>query len=292
MNLLNVLLQLPNITWNGRRTMFYYYLKKILTLKVSKKEANLKKLVICTKKGNGQITGVSDNEYKGYVRHFDKKISFSLRNEIFSDVGILYEFIVQGEYNKLFALARQKYSPDHQLNIIDAGGNIGLFSIFAMSNFPKCQIAYIEPDNEAKLQFEKLLKLNKRKSPFIFANGLANDPENNILLDHGPRGQGNAGFVTRKSSKFTGLTTTSLEEIFKKCEFNEVNILKIDIEGSEEEVILGNNFNQELASRIEIVAIEIHDDQVDRKKIEAKLFSLGFEKILSERVDIFKNKYK
>ena len=75
-----------------------------------------------------------------------------------------------------------------------------------------------------------------------------------------------------------------------EASFKEIDVLKVDIEGAEEDVILGDNFNMELAKKIKIIAIEIHDEQVNRLKIESKLHSLNFEKIHSDRVDIFINK--
>ena len=254
---------------------------------VSKKEANFKKLVICTAKGNGKITQISDDEYEGYIIHQNRKIKFSFRNEKFSDVGILYELIVQQEYDELFQLIKNEYDSDLKLNFIDAGGNIGLFSILAMSEFPTSHIAYIEPDNEAVAQFKKMIEFNAFQSPFFFQNGLANESGNNISLQEGPRGTENAGYVTNISSDFTGLVSINLNDIMEIANFKNVHVLKIDIEGAEEDVILGTNFNLELTNHIDIIAIEIHDSQVDRIKIEQKLEQLKFKKIHNNRVDIF-----
>ena len=290
MRLITILRLFPVITTKGCWIIFLYYLKKVLFVKNIKKERNFVKLVFCLSKGAGKITSISDSEYFGEVWLESKKLHFALRDENHSDVGVLYEFVNQNEYTSLVKVLNEKFAPDKALKVVDAGGNIGLFSILCMQAFPKSNVAYIEPDMAASKHFGKLIKMNDLPLPFIFNYGLANESGNNILLQQGPRGPENAGFVTSKTSISTGLISINLPKIMSETGFSEIDVLKIDIEGAEEDVILGDNFNIELAKKIRIIAIEIHDEQVSRVKIESKLHSLNFEKLDSSRVDIFINK--
>lgn len=219
----------------------------------------------------------------------NQPIKLLLRNENYSDVGIMYELIFENEYDFLIKTAKTIYNRDTKLNIIDLGGNIGLFSIYMIMNYPKSNICIVEPDNEAIEHFKEIITLNNFTLPKLFNYGISDVDGHNIKLSCGPRGVENAGFITTKTDIDSPLKTISLQKIIEKEQIIFIDILKIDIEGAEEDLILGKNFDYDLAKKIKFIAIEIHDDQVDRAKIEAKLIDLDFSKIHNHRVDVFKN---
>ncbi len=266
-----------------------YCIKKLTPLKSTKKEANLKKLILCLDKGNGKVSKIGSNSYFGYLTLYDKKFNFELRNEQYSDVGILYEFMFENEFDDLFSYLSRNFTSDSILNVVDLGGNIGLFCLSILLKYPKANTIYVEPDIDAVKQYKSLLAFNNLHNSNIFNLAAANQSDNYVELNQGPRGPENAGFITKLSENSTNIKTISVSNIIQKTNINLIDVLKIDIEGAEEDVILGNTFDEILAKKIKCIAIEIHDDQVDRFKIESKLESLNFIKIFNNRVDVFVN---
>jgi FkbM family methyltransferase len=115
--------------------------------------------------------------------------------------------------------------------IIDAGANIGFTSVFFANRFPDARIFSIEPDEE---NF-RLLTTNTAPYSLITPLKSALWPINeqiNIL----DKGHGNRGFMVEKSDHGISLPGVSLSQLMQDHEIKHIDILKIDIEGSEKEV--------------------------------------------------------
>ncbi len=142
--------------------------------------------------------------------------------------------------------------------IIDAGANIGLTSIYFTYRFPDARIIAIEPE---ATNFA-LLKKNISDYPNISAVHAALWKQD-TLLDLIDPGRGHWGFQTQTRSdqdaenalhKVPGLTVAS---IISQHRLDYVDLLKVDIEGSEQEV-----FEDASAwiDRIGVIIIELHDN--------------------------------
>ncbi len=70
--------------------------------------------------------------------------------------------------------------------------------------------------------------------------------------------------ITQKNTE-NGIKSVTLSNVLKQVKFKEVDVLKIDIEGGEEEVIC--KLDNSLFSLIKIIAMEIHDEIVNKDKI-------------------------
>lgn len=289
MRFIKVVFALGKIPSNLWGAILLFYLKKIFFIKVNDKDANIKKITSCIIETNGKIESFTERNVNLTFKIEQKTVKLNLRNLPYSDVGILHELLVQKEYERLFFLTQNSPNTLSTINIIDAGSNIGLFTLLAKLHFPDSKIALVEPDADAITQFHEMAKLNNLTNCYVFKNGLLNISELNVNISEGIRGPGNAGFVIEKSNKQSTLKSINLKDIISASNFEAVFILKLDIEGAEQDVILGDNFDEVLAQKIQYIAIEIHDDQVDRTLIENRLNQLNFTKIDSNRVDVFKN---
>lgn len=143
--------------------------------------------------------------------------------------------------------------------IIDAGANIGLASIYFASEFPESRIISIEPERG---NFE-LLRQNATPYPKIepiLAALWSEDAD----IDVCDIGNGAWGFVTQakdaRGSRGTrvhhtvrGITVSRLLEEFG---IDYVDILKIDIEGSEKEVFADAT---DWLKQVGVLIIETHD---------------------------------
>lgn len=170
---------------------------------------------------------------------------FTIRKNPF-DYATFEEVLLKEEY-KLDI----DYSP---ISIVDAGANIGLTSIFFANNYPNSRIISIEPNSD---NFE-LLKLNTRpyKNILIKNAGIWSHEATLEVID---AGMGNNSFTvkeTKVSSKGT-MSGVSIGTIMKECDWEIIDVLKIDIEGSEK-IIFENNYNEWLPL-VRTIVIELHD---------------------------------
>jgi FkbM family methyltransferase len=144
--------------------------------------------------------------------------------------------------------------------IIDAGANIGLTSVFYANRYPGAKIIAIEPQ-EANF---RMLKKNTEAYPMIVAVQGALWKDNRELNIVDP-GMGDWGFrtVSKPASEpasgagqgaVRGLTVDAL---MRQYGMDQIDILKIDIEGSEKEVF--ENADAWIG-KVGVIAIELHEE--------------------------------
>jgi len=172
-----------------------------------------------------------------------------------SDVFLLLDFFCRryenggGEYdiNFLNECKEMQY-------IIDAGANIGLFSLLYTWLYPKAKIIAIEAEEE---NYRLLLKNTAHiKNIICLHAGIWNK---NVKLCTEARETGAWGFTVREAdgneqNTVQGVTISYLIDKYKwPC----IDILKMDIEGSEYKVFQ-NNFETWL-EKTKVLIIETHD---------------------------------
>ncbi len=138
--------------------------------------------------------------------------------------------------------------------IIDGGANVGYASVWFANKFPKSKIYAIEPEAE---NF-KILKSNTRKyaNVKLIKAGLWH---RKTLLKVLNKSYGKWGFVTEETNslKKESLRAVTIDDILKKSGRDQIDILKLDVEGAEKE-IFSKNYEYWLP-RVKILIIEIHD---------------------------------
>lgn len=136
--------------------------------------------------------------------------------------------------------------------IIDAGANIGLSSIYLSRKFPKARIVALEPEAE---NFE-LLKRNVKAYPNVVPvnQALWSSASTVQIVD---RSVASWAFqVQMVTSKSEGaVISTSVAELVR--EFGAIDLLKMDIEGSELEVL--SHGTDRWVSSVGMIAVELHD---------------------------------
>ncbi|MBK7307845.1 MAG: FkbM family methyltransferase [Chitinophagaceae bacterium] len=171
---------------------------------------------------------------------------FNLRNNPF-DYATFEEVILNEAYNIPFG-----FEPKF---IIDGGGNIGLTACFFASKFPAAAIITIEPDTDNY----NLLQLNCK----AYANiqtlqcGIwKNDTHLKIENTHA----GNNAFTVIETNEAGVDTIKALTVLSVMEQFNmpHIDVLKLDIEGSEKEVF-EENFEKWLPLT-KVLIIELHDE--------------------------------
>lgn len=168
-----------------------------------------------------------------------------------SDMPTFDQVFVEREYE--FVVQR------HPDVIVDAGANIGLASIYFASRYPLAKILAIEPEIT---NYDLLVKNTRHYSNIVPVNAaLWNKNEMINLVDPG---LGKWGFMTQDGTQQTeslgdvshqvqGMT---IEKIMEEHSINNIDILKIDIEGAEREVFLDTSLWLESVNSI---IIELHE---------------------------------
>lgn len=114
--------------------------------------------------------------------------------------------------------------------IIDAGANVGFASIYFTSRFPKSNILAIEPE---KSNF-KILRKNIRPYKNIKALNLGIwNKKTNLIISNKTKAE-NWGFMVEETDKSKYDTKAiTINDCMNLMNWTAIDILKIDIEGSE-----------------------------------------------------------
>lgn len=135
--------------------------------------------------------------------------------------------------------------------IIDAGANIGIFSLLAANKFKNSIIVAVEPDDK---NFELLKKNCSLYSNIICVNsGVWSE---NCTLKLINPGCGTMSFRFEKTNDKDGIKAIDINTLIKENNFEHIDILKIDIEGSEMEVFSKDNLWIDL---VKFYIIETHE---------------------------------
>ena len=157
-----------------------------------------------------------DNEYDVYLR--------------IQDITIFYEIFYLKSYFRDRRVDLQK--SDSPINILDLGAHIGLFTLFMKINyFPNATFYCVEPSIENLKVLNKNLKFENIKiiSKAIFKNCEGCFFEDSLI-----------GFnqkVVDDDNKLNFVETIDIENLILKNDIKFIEVIKIDIEGSEKYVL-------------------------------------------------------
>ncbi|MHA8066976.1 FkbM family methyltransferase [Aquirufa sp. ROCK2-A2] len=210
----------------------------------------LKKVFICF-----QVFGI-----RGFVLLLKKYLNFSsitpfssshllhplwLRNHS-SDFSVFYQIFLKHEYAINFAFEPKV--------ILDCGANVGLASVYFKNRFPQSKIISIEPDRD---NFDMLLQNTRGYSDVFCVKGAVWNKETNLIIKD--QGIGSWGFMIEESSLQTNdsIKSYTIAQLMTQFGIDQIDILKIDIEGSEKE-LFESNFETWLP-KTKVIIIELHD---------------------------------
>lgn len=170
---------------------------------------------------------------------------FSIRNNPF-DFATLVEVLLQKSYQLPF-----NFNPKY---IIDAGGNIGLTAVYFANQFPTAHIITIEPDAD---NFKVLLK---NTHPYLNISAVQKGVwHKNAFLKVIDNGLGNNSFTVQEVDEENDFDVNAIgiADILNENNWPYIDILKMDIEGSEKE-LFEKNVDSWLP-KTKVLFIELHD---------------------------------
>lgn len=169
-------------------------------------------------------------------------------------------------FREIFLRAEYDIKLPHSLSpkiIIDAGANIGFTTLFFAKRYPTAKIFSLEPD----IENYKLLKKNTIGYPAIYPMQVALwDKSGTIEISD--KGFGVRGYIVENTNNVipqgqevnkpkAAMPSTTMAELVQKYQINSIDILKIDIEGSEKEVFTSDV--EKWLPLTKCLIIELHD---------------------------------
>jgi len=252
--------------------ILFIIIKKRIKLKIKPKEFNF----LC----------YYDLLFKYNFKSYDKELFIINNDSSFiylrkfpsTDVFVYNQVLVENSYAEIIFIAN-RFIKNKKLTIIDIGANIGLTSFYFLKEFDNfdIQIVSIEPysDNFKLMQFNLEKNNFLRENVSLINKGIYNKPcFLEIDLNSLENGQWGIEFIEK--SGFNEINTIEISDILKERNWNEIDILKIDIEGAERYLFNEFNYANSFLCKTNILAIEIHDKWEIRDKIYNIINQCGF----------------
>jgi FkbM family methyltransferase len=128
---------------------------------------------------------------------------------------------------------------DNVRTILDLGGNIGVATLFLHARFTDATIATVEPVTQNIQILEETVRLNNIPAT-IFAAAVGIEDGSAVLH---PSSDPTAGSLTPSSDSGESITVqqVSVPTIMKKMAWNQIDFLKVDIEGYEKILLSSKN---------------------------------------------------
>ena len=176
--------------------------------------------------------------------------------------SLKHPFTIRGNSSDKLVIDQVFYQKDYEISIdfdpkviVDCGANIGLASLFFTNKYKDCKIIAVEPEKD---NFN-LLALNSKPYPNIFLENKGIWSEScHLNIVSGEDNLPWSFYVEPTVHKTeTTIEAIGIAEIIEKYDLKQIDILKIDIEGSEENLF---EKNVELwLPYVKVMIIELHD---------------------------------
>lgn len=149
---------------------------------------------------------------------------------------------------------------------VDIGANVGYFSLFLLSKYPKATIFAYEPIPNNFELLQQYQRENKKSDFHIFNQAVSDDTVKSITLNY----DASDAFTTNASIRSQShlgdtitVNTTSLEAIFKTNKLEYLDFLKLDCEGAEYDILYSTS--NSILKKIKIIALETHELDNNKK---------------------------
>lgn len=161
--------------------------------------------------------------------------------------------------------------------IFDCGANIGVATIFLKWIYPESEIYSFEPDRKTFELLKKNIEQNKLENVHLF-NCAVSDKDGFIDFFNDEDKPGSLLMSTKKartSKDVLQVKSVSLSSFMKSHNIENIDLLKVDIEGSEKDVFEDLNKNK-LIDAVSKIILEYHHN-INGQKSELGYFLKIFE---------------
>ena len=152
---------------------------------------------------------------------------------------------------------------NHNDTFVDIGANVGTYTLQVASKYPKNKIISIEAHpNEFNALKRNVIDVNNLENVTLVNMGVFSKKDELTLYEQGIWTASSSAFI--KSEKQIKIKCDTLDKIIQKLENNQKLVIKMDIEGSEYDALLGGIKTLENCRKI---MIEVHyTDELTREE--------------------------
>jgi len=253
--------------------MAKYLLKRLLRMTTHRREKIINEYYYHLIQRNGILKEESDKSFTAFYP--DLNMTIRTRKRPSSDLDVFSQIFRYLEYKPVVEEFKSNFGSASGINIIDAGSNIGLTAVYMSSFFNGANFICIEPDDN---NFENLnynITVNSIPNVKTIKAGIwSKDTNLKIISDF--RDKNDWSFRVEETTSDNGLKAYSIPTIMKQYGISSIDILKIDVEGSEKEIFTNPESDTSFLAATKCIAIEIHDEFNCREEIYAVLRKYGF----------------
>ena len=198
---------------------------------------------------------------------------FFLRNNG-SDISVFIQILFREEYKPLISLFKRLNLSI--TNFIDAGANVGFSSLYLSAFFPNSTFICLEPNPGNFAALSHNIGQNIKENNFILLQKALWNKSVQLSGSNDFRDGKDWSFSVKEESGIEGdIEGVTMDWILQKYNFDEVDFLKIDIEGAEASLFENKRSVESWIDKIKVMAIEIHEETTSGFKIENMLQNFG-----------------
>jgi FkbM family methyltransferase len=213
-------------------------------------------------------------------RWYDRRgATMPAKNIVFSYRGQRLELAMAETYKSSFmgVFKDQEYDCATRFEqvprrILDLGGNIGFGSVFFSKIFPEAKFAVVEPDPRNLPLLRTNLGLNR--VPATVIEGAIGSAAGTLALRFGtnPTCSSLAGTGMHDLSHSVTVTVTTVPKVMEQAGWDHVDLVKIDIEGAEEDLLAHDN---QWLAKVGAIIMEVHPNTTV-ERLNGHLAPFGF----------------
>lgn len=267
------IIHLYRLDSSSRFIILKYLFKRVFKLETTLKERVLNDYYYHLIHSNGFLKEETDYYITSYYSKWESKIRTRKRPS--SDLDVFTQIFNFLEYQPVVEIFKANFTDKKGIKIIDAGSNIGLTTLYFSRFFDDATFICIEPND---FNFETLnFNLESNSIPNVQkVKGGIWSKNTNLKLISDFRDKSDWCFRVEETQEKTDLEAFSIPYLIKKFNWDTIDILKIDIEGSEKEIFTNPNSDISFLAITKCIAIEIHDEFNCREDIYDVLKQFNF----------------
>ncbi|MBL7858081.1 MAG: FkbM family methyltransferase [Cyclobacteriaceae bacterium] len=192
-----------------------------------------------------------------------------------SDLDVFNQIIIERGLNRI--LQHMKTLKNEGIHILDCGANIGLATLTFKKEYPLSKIISLEPEPGNYNQLCKNISLNGYSEITPLAIGVWFE-KNVLTADRDFRDRENWSFAIQPgdTKNAGGIPVDSPDSIAKLHGWERIDVLKIDIEGSEFPLFRNVEKWGSILETVQIISIEVHEEVGPLFEIAEILWRKGF----------------
>lgn len=203
------------------------------------------------------------------VKIFGKDLQIRLRND--GDHAIANEVFTDRDYKPCETSIKEAKN-----SIIDIGGHLGFFSLYAACLNPEVPIFCFEPHEGNFTLLKEHLKLNRIKNVQPKCLAVANYQGKGELLVSKEHLNHSIVYAIENTNEVQPINCITLEKIINRHRIGQVDLLKMDCEGAEFQILMDSP--KSILDKVSSIFLEYHDwaPGADHRKLKSYLEDLGF----------------